>query len=348
MSYNLGRGCCLGVSSDQLWLAKMGPAAMLGPTATMHWHGLPERASAQCQADMALCPWSSMAADPACAYPTTAPLQTAYPTRLSECQLPGSGFEKPTGLAPCYPSEDHLLQGVCGGSQVRPVSLPTTLYQPTSASPFSDAFLRSQQLPAIGVQLKEGTASAGQLPRWLLMCPTVTGYGVLDDSQIHSEGTVCEHEWLRASPSNPTCCLGSNKDPPSLTLGPMAPSLYGDMVTFPAGYDLVDGGMSVGEAGPILCAVTRQADRQTDAEDFSQQSQWTPRAVSVDASPQSNAEHGEIRCGRLAHLKVKAEENCSPEYNQVETESELEVAAQALIQLSEAQWRYVRGQAYTR
>ncbi|GCC17523.1 hypothetical protein chiPu_0022003 [Chiloscyllium punctatum] len=50
---------------------------------------------------------------------------------------------------------------------------------------------------------------------------------------------------------------------------------------------------------------------------------------------------------RLAHLKVLAEENCSLECNQVEAESELEIAAQALIQLSEAQRRHVRGEAYT-
>ncbi|XP_048467648.1 GATOR complex protein DEPDC5 [Rhincodon typus] len=196
------QGCCLGVSSDQLWLAKTGSAAILGPTASTQY-GSADQTSTQWWADVALCPCSSMATDLAYPYPTMGSLQPASPTRPFECQIPGSRFEK---VILCCPSEDRLHQGACSGSQTQQVSLPTTLDQPTNASPFSDSCLTNEWPSAIGAQPKEGTVSTGQLPRCLLVCPVVMGYSVLDASQIHPEGAVCDHNWLKASLTNPTCC----------------------------------------------------------------------------------------------------------------------------------------------
>ncbi|XP_078278000.1 uncharacterized protein LOC144606071 [Rhinoraja longicauda] len=304
----MSRCCTSGPPSHQLFLAETDPATLL-EAASGYWCQKAEAAHSLAQPIVPLCPCMamSMAVKLAQTPPLMMTSQPAFPHRLFETALWSSGqFESAATLEHLHPSQDLLRQGSLGLCNRGHLS-------PDDASPFhsfSNLFLTNRPQSDIRELLREEMVNGGYLHT---MCPDAGNASQI----LLDRSTKGDSSWPRLLPSGASHYLAPFPD---------------GRILAPGGF----GGPEEGEAG------TEGMPHCVDGEGagsyrggLNQPSQAILGECSEDCSPQSNVDGVKIDCRRLTYVKVETEVWCHPQHSQVQQGTKLDIAAQALIQLSQ-------------
>ncbi|XP_032898921.1 uncharacterized protein LOC116987153 [Amblyraja radiata] len=294
--------CTSGPPSHQLFLPETDPATLLN-AASGYWCQSAEASHSLAQPHVPLCPCMSLAVKLAQASPLMVTSQPAFPHRLFETALWSSGqFESAAALEQFYPNQDLLRQGswsLCSRGQLSP-------HDASPFHPFSNLFLTNMRQSDVRELLREEMVNGSYLH---MMCPDIG-----NANQILLDGsTKGDSSWPWLLPSSP-----SHYQAPLLDGRFLAPGGFGGPEESEAGTE-----------GMPLCVDGDGAGSYRGG--LNQPSQ----ATFGECSPQSNVDGVKKDCRRLTYVKVETEVWCHPQHSQVQHDTKLDIAAQALIQLSQ-------------